>query len=125
MDALEYFEIAGSRGFFRPSGSVSLAEVVNMVTVAIEFARAHGVRELIVNVCDLTGFESPSITQRYFFVEKWAIVAGASVRLAMVVRTEMINPQKFGVTVAVNRGLDANVFESEAEAVDWLDIGAL
>jgi hypothetical protein len=38
MDALEYFEIAGSRGYFRPSGSMSLADAVNRVTAAIEFA---------------------------------------------------------------------------------------
>jgi hypothetical protein len=33
----------------------------------------------------------------------------------------MIDPAKFGVTVAANRGLVSNVFTTEAEAVAWLD----
>jgi hypothetical protein len=74
-----------------------------------------------VNVSGLTGFDSPSVTQRYFFVERWALVAGARVRVAMVARAEMIHPQKFGVMVAQNRGLDSDVFDSEAEAIAWLD----
>jgi len=33
----------------------------------------------------------------------------------------MIDPQKFGVTVALNRGLICDVFTTEAEAIAWLD----
>ncbi len=92
-----------------------------MVTAAIAYARAQGVRELMTNATSLTGFESPSIAQRFIFVEKWASAAGGVVRLAMVVRPEMIDPEKFGVTVGANRGLIGDVFVSEAEAVAWLD----
>lgn len=41
--------------------------------------------------------------------------------LAMVARPEMIDPERFGVTFAANRGLVGGVFVSEAEAVAWLD----
>jgi hypothetical protein len=33
----------------------------------------------------------------------------------------MIDPRKFGVTVARNRGLVSNIFTTEAEARVWLD----
>jgi hypothetical protein len=39
----------------------------------------------------------------------------------MVLRSDMIHPQKFGVTVGVNRGFVNNVFLTEAEALAWLD----
>ena len=38
----------------------------------------------------------------------------------MVARAEMIDPQKFGVTVAENLGLITDVFTLQAEALAWL-----
>ena len=38
----------------------------------------------------------------------------------MVLRPEMMDPQKFEVTVAGNRGLVGNVFDSEKDALGWL-----
>jgi hypothetical protein len=38
----------------------------------------------------------------------------------MVARAEMIDPEKFGVTVAAMRGLASNIFATEAEARAWL-----
>jgi hypothetical protein len=92
-----------------------------MITAAIAFARAQAIHELLVDTSSLTGFDSPSISQRILFIEKWMRAAGGRVRLALVARPEMIDPQKFGVTAALNRGLIADVFVSEADAVTWLD----
>ena len=39
----------------------------------------------------------------------------------MVARAEMIDPNKFGVTVAANRGLVSNIFTTETEARAWLN----
>jgi hypothetical protein len=39
----------------------------------------------------------------------------------MVARAELIDPQKFGVTVSANRGLVSNIFTTEGEALAWLD----
>jgi hypothetical protein len=38
----------------------------------------------------------------------------------LVVNQEMIDPDRFGVTVAMNRGLNGNVFSTEEEAIAWL-----
>ena len=40
--------------------------------------------------------------------------------VALVARSELIDPQKFGATVARNRGFHADVFVSEDLAVTWL-----
>ena len=76
---------------------------------------------MVVNVTELTGFASPSVVNRYSSIKQWARTARGRVRLALVARPEHIDPEKFGVTVAVNHGLDANVFVSEANAIGWLD----
>ena len=44
--------------------------------------------------------------------------------MAMVMRPEMIDPEKFGVTVAFNRRLIADVFVDGGPAVAWLDSDA-
>jgi hypothetical protein len=52
--------------------------------------------------------------------QKWALAAGGMVRVAVVTRAEMIDPQ-FDTMVAANRGLILRAFTSSAEAGAWLD----
>jgi hypothetical protein len=108
-------------GHYRPIGSASFDEAVSRVRAAIAIARSKGARELLVDTTALTGFLSPDTFQRYFAAVAWAAEAAGSLRLAMVARAEMIDPQKFGVTVAANRGLISNIFTTEAEARAWLN----
>ncbi len=115
------FEIAGGRGFYRPVGSASFDEAVEMVCAAIATTRKNGGRDLLVNTCALTGFPSPDSFQRFFAAVEWAATACGRLRLAMVARAEMIDPDRFGVTVAVNRGLVCDIFTTETEALAWLD----
>ena len=105
---------------FRPVGEVSLQQGIELVTAALTAARQQGIRQLLVNTTGLTGFASPSLGSRYFFVHEWARAAQGQVSVAMVARPEMIDPQKFGVAVATSAGLTTDVFTSEAEAVAWL-----
>jgi hypothetical protein len=119
--SLDHFEVVAGRGFFRPVGHVSLDEAIEMVDRAIAHARASGITRLLVSGLRLTGVKSPSLSERYFLVEKWARTANGAVRIGMAIRPHLIDPQKFGVTVAVNRRLIADVFVTEASAMAWLD----
>ncbi len=101
-----------------------MGEMAEMVAAAIECAREEGVPELVANVSGLTGFPSPSLSERFHLVTKWAAAAAGSVRLAVVARAEMVDPHKFGVTVAANRHLTAEIFATESEAEGWLDRAA-
>lgn len=120
MSELQHFEIVGDHAESRPTGQVSVDQVVQLVTSAIARAREQHIGKLLVDTRGLTGFESPSIIARYYFVRKWAEASGRVVRLALVARPEMVDPQKFGVTVAANLGFIADVFTSEDEALAWL-----
>jgi hypothetical protein len=121
MDVPDRFEITGSRAFYRPVGAVSLAKAVDLVSTALAYTREQGASELLANITGLSGFASPSLADRYLLVEKWAAKAAGKVRLAVVAQAEMIDPQKFGVTAAANRGFVTNIFTTEAEALAWLD----
>ena len=116
----EHFEVLEDHAVFRPSGQVSLEQAVHLVTSAITYAREQELRKLMVVTTGLTGFDPPDIATRYFFVHEWARAAGGRVCVAMVARPEMIDPHKFGVTVAGNAGLTSEVFDSEEEARAWL-----
>ena len=69
----------------------------------------------------LEGFDPPGISMRHFQGHQWATTAGGIVRVAFVAKPEMVDPQKFGVTVATNFGADADVFTCKAEALAWLN----
>ena len=115
------FVVEEGRGLYRPAGSVSFDEAVDLVRDAIAVARRNQVSELLVDTTALTGFASPDTLQRFLAAVEWAQEAKGGVRLAMVARAEMIHAEKFGVLIAANRGMVSNIFTTEAEARDWLD----
>jgi hypothetical protein len=118
LDNLDGFVLEA--GAYRPAGSVSFDEAVGMVRAAIAVARSNQVRDFLVDTTALTGFTSPDTFQRFLAAVDWAKEARGGLRLVMVARAEMIDPQKFGVTVAANRGLVSNIFTTEVEARAWL-----
>jgi len=115
------FSVENSRGIFRPSGTISFDKAVLLITDAIGFANARQIVELLVDSTGLTGFPSPDTFQRFFAVAAWSNAARGGLRLVFVARAEMIDPQKFGVTAAANRGLLCEIFTTESEAHAWLD----
>ena len=121
MDQLATFEMTGTRAFYRPVGCVSFENAVSMVTQAILLANARDADDLLVNVFALNGFDPPSLAERFAMASEWAAAADRRLRFAMVAPPELIDPHKFGVTVARNRGLDVDVFTSEGDALAWLD----
>ena len=114
-------EVAGDCAYYRPTGMVTLEQAIELVDQAIVFARDRQIPKLLINCTSLTGFPSPSLPQRYFMVRGWAKTAQSSVQVAMVIRPEMIDPEKFGITVAHNAGFLADVYPTEVEALDWLN----
>jgi len=120
MSAPEFFEIADGHMAFRPVGHVWLNQAVQMVVSAIAFAREQKTRNLMTNLIGLTGFASPSVTARYQLIKEGAQASGGAVRLAMVIRPEIMDPGKIGVLVSKHLGLVCDVFLTEPEALAWL-----
>ena len=82
MESLEGFESVRTRGFYRPSGRVSADLLGDLMTAAIRFARAHDLRDVVVNITAATGFESPDEDYRRRLVKRWAATAAGRLELA-------------------------------------------
>jgi len=113
-------KVDGVHAIYRPVGTVSFDEAVARVSSAIRLARSAEAEDLLVDTTQWNGFPSPKTFQRFLAAVEWAEEAGGRLRLAMVARREMIDPQKFGVTVATNHGLVSNIFSTDEEARVWL-----
>lgn len=105
---------------YRPPGAVSLEEVVKLMGEGIVYAREQGVQRLLIDTTQTTGIAPPQTIERYQLARHFAEAAQSRVRVAVLTRPELIDPSRFGVTVAQNRGLMADVFANEAEALAWL-----
>jgi hypothetical protein len=116
----EHFEMREGYACFRPAGEATLQETIELVSIVIAYSRQNRVSRLLINILQLTGFPSPSVTERYYFVHDWASQAMGVVKVALVAREEMLHPEKFGATVAFNTGFNADAFASESEALAWL-----
>jgi hypothetical protein len=124
MPTGEPLEIRDGRCIYRPRGEYSLVEAVDLVSAAIAYCRAKGVKSLLVDVTGLSGLPIPTLVDRFLMVEEWAQQAEGTVVVAMVAPHEYIHPQKFGVQVALHFGLICNVHSSEEEASKWLSESA-
>lgn len=116
----EYFSIEAGYAAFRPKGQFTFKQAVRAVDEAVAFCRDNDIRGLLVDITGMTGFPSPTTSERFQFATKWASTAGGTVILSMVAPPEMIDYEKIGITVATNRGLTAEVFTAEADAISWL-----
>ena len=114
------FQFLEDYTIFRPSAELSFDEAIELVSDGISFTASRQIVRLLIDSTSLTGFPSPTTWQRFQLAERAAAAALPGLRLAVVARPELIDPSRFGVTVARNRGLFGNVFSSVPEAIEWL-----
>ena len=120
MKAPEHFETLEGYSCYRLSGHGPLEEAANKVIEAITYSREEAIRNLLIDTTHWTGHQKPTTFERFHVAEAFATAALAKVKVAMVVRSELMDPELFEVTVARNRGLFGNVFDSETQALKWL-----
>ncbi|QDU30096.1 hypothetical protein ETAA8_52150 [Anatilimnocola aggregata] len=119
----DHFEIRGDIAYYRPRGSyaefrLAVAAVARGMAHAV---RQPGVRRMLVNSSELSGFPPPTMMDRYEMGKLWAeSEAGSGIHIALVARAELIDPKKFGALVATNRGTSNDVFTNEEDALRWL-----
>lgn len=123
MSELQDFETVGDHAQYRPKGELTLPQATQLITLGIAFARKQRVKKLMVVTLGLSGFRPPNVIERYFFINEWAQASLHSVHVAVVAYPEMIDYNKFGVTVANNIGFASDVFISEEDALAWLRNG--
>jgi len=105
---------------YTPVGVVSLDEAVSLMTQAIFYAREQRIGRLVINALKLTGFPAPSLPQRYWIARGFAAAAAEVVSVAFVLEPHLIDPGRFGVVVAWNLAMRAEVFTELNDATTWL-----
>ena len=120
MTSIRDFTQVGTRGFYQPTGAVSFEQGLEGVAAAIAHARRLGLADVVINTLGLT-FAVPSVVDRYTLATRVAENAGGALRVAFVVRPEVIDPGKIGAVMAQNRGVISDTFTAETDALRWLD----
>ncbi len=114
------FEVSDGIACLRVAGSYSFAAAIALVDSALAQAFQQRHDRLLVVANEVFGFDPPGVPARHQMMRQWAAAARTWVRLALVVRGELIDPEKFGVLAGRNFGFVSDVFESEPDALDWL-----
>lgn len=120
MNKPAYLEVKEGYAHFRPEGEATLKLAIALVGDAIKYCHDEGISRLLADVTHLKGNAPPTIVERYWIAQEWAKLARGQVAVALVVRPEVIDPEKFEVIAATNLGQTADVFSAESEALDWL-----
>lgn len=114
-------EVEEAAGYLvaRFGGALDVPNFHRQVQAAVLACRERGRRRLLLDGTRMTGM--PSTLERFQLGEQGAAAAaGVLDRVAIVARPDQIDPQKFGVLVARNRGLQVDVFPEAALAEAWL-----
>ena len=113
----------GDIAAFRVAGDIPFSTAMQSITAAIASAQRQRISKFMIVTLELSTMVPPSIATRHVLAREWARAAGGTMRVALVAKAEMIDPQKLGVIVARNFGAIADAFTSEAEAIAWLHSG--
>jgi hypothetical protein len=124
MGAPEFSERVGKRGFCRPSGSATFEQGLDFMIGVIRWARDEQLPDILIDIRGFTLVGQLTTFMRYEFGKRLAEAADGTVRVAFVANASLIDPQKIAALVAQNRGMNVDVFTSEADALEWLDTRA-
>jgi hypothetical protein len=108
------------------TGEFSLEEAKRTFLEAMEALALHSTKRVLLDGRTLTG--NPRTIERFYYGEFVAETAvryqtqSASVppRFAFVLTEPVLDPERFGETVAANRGMLIKVFDNLEEAFEWL-----
>ena len=119
MTAPAAFDLNEGYASFRPVGPTTMEGFLLLLDQARRACQEQGLTKLLVNATRLS--HRPLMTADWF---QWgsglAVLWDRNIRLAMVARTDQIDPDRFGALVAQNRGLHYGLFTNEEEALGWL-----
>jgi hypothetical protein len=122
-------QISPDSGFLRVAavGDFSLSEAKRTFLEVLGAMAERKTERVLLDGRKLTG--EPETIERFYYGEFVAEAVASFVsarvgrplpRFACVLEPPMLDPNRLGETVAVNRGVDAKAFEDPDEAVRWL-----
>ena len=121
--------ISAGSGLLRAmvTGEFALEEAQRTFLEILEAVARHSTDKILLDGRDLTG--DPTTIQRFLFSAftaqavmsyRRAHRAARALQFAYVLQEPVLDPQRFGETVAVNRGMWVKVFDNPEDALGWL-----
>jgi len=106
------------------SGSYSLVKANNLFKLAIDNGVSHNKSKILIDVSDLIG-SIPFFDRFQYskFLSDYRIkhALGKVNKIAVLGKEPIVHKEKFGETVAVNRGANVRVFTDMSKASIWLN----
>ena len=107
------------------AGEFDVADARQVLAAAIEAALRHQHRKILVDCRQVTG--TPSTLQRFEWAESVTRFyhrerSGVVIRMAIVGVEPLIDRDRFGQSIAQNRGLPVKITTKLEEALSWLEI---
>lgn len=104
-------------------GWYTLSNAIAIFKTAIDHSLLHEKKSLLIDINKLSG--TIPLTDRFTFAETTSgyfiqKAVGKINRLAVVGKEPIVDPDRFGETVARNRGLNVLVFTDLEQAIQWL-----
>jgi hypothetical protein len=114
--------------YVRTKGEFSLEEAQENFMAMLQAVAQHKVKKVLMDGRGITG--EPETMERFFYGEFTAESVAKfkkhgvalSTQFAYVLEEPVLDPNRFGETVAVNRGLVMKVFDALEDAREWLQI---
>jgi hypothetical protein len=109
------------------TGEFSLEEAKRTFLEMMQAAALHTTKRVLFDGRAITG--NPRTLERFYYAEFAAATTAQSkkqnksgeTRFAYVLKEPVLDPEKFGETVAVNRGMCVKAFDNPEEALAWLE----
>jgi hypothetical protein len=112
----------------KATGEFSLEEAKRTFLEIMEGVALHRTKRVLVDGRTITG--NPETIERFYYGEFAAQTVvryeergvSPATPFAYVLIEPVLDPERFGETVAVNRGMRIKVFDNPEEALEWLGI---
>ena len=99
------------------SGEYTLSDFITYIKMIAEECEKEKIYRALLNVLDVKESNIPNM-DRFYLGTEVAKVLGSKIKIALVAQDENIN--KYGETVALNRGALINIVGNVATAEEWL-----
>ena len=112
-------------------GKFSLKEAKRTFLEMLEAVALHKTKKVYFDGRKLIG--KPEIMERFYYGEFAAVTVwdfaeqgvSRSTKFAYVLREPVLDPRRFGETVAVNRGMVVRAFDNPEDALQWLGMARI
>jgi hypothetical protein len=111
----------------RATGKFSLDEAKGTFLQIMDAVALHRTKHVLFDGRTITG--NPETIERFYYGEFAAATVAqrknrgksGDTRFAYVLKEPVLDPERFGETVAVNRGMHVKAFDNLEEALKWLE----